>query len=73
MPRDQHYRQAGALLSDVLGADAADQAQVYQQSIDQMARLFELAEAYQDHVFGKSGNAAAGPDSPRPRPTRSAA
>lgn len=71
MPRDPHYRQAGSLLANLLGADGADQRQVYQESIEQMARLFELAEAYQDHVFGK--NTHPGAADANPRPTRSAA
>ncbi len=52
MPRDQHYRQAGQILSNVLGADAAEEQQAYRESIEHMAKLFELAEAYQNHLDG---------------------
>jgi hypothetical protein len=58
MPRDQHYHQAGQILTHVLGADAADEQQAYRESIEQIAKLFEIAEAYQDRVSGTRGSGA---------------
>ncbi len=52
MAREQYYRQARQILSHVLGADAADEQEAYRQSIEQMAKLFELAEAYEKHLAG---------------------
>jgi hypothetical protein len=63
MPREEHYRQAQHLLSDVLGADATNETKAYVDSVEQIARLAELAETYQDHlaaadVVGPSTSAA---------------
>jgi hypothetical protein len=50
MPQQPHYHKANRMISDVLGADAADQTRAIQQTIEQMAQIFELLEKYQDHA-----------------------
>jgi hypothetical protein len=46
MPQLPHYVKANDLLSNVLGADAADQSRAIAQAVNQIARLLELIEEY---------------------------
>ena len=50
MPRNHHYRQAMHLLDDVHGADACDEVTAYRQTVEQIAKLFEVSESYQSHL-----------------------
>jgi hypothetical protein len=50
MPQVPHYRKAHRLISDILGADSIDQKKAIDQTVEEMARMFELMERYQGKV-----------------------
>jgi hypothetical protein len=69
MPAEHHYRDAAKALSNVLGADAAAEREAFIQSVEHIARAFELAERYQDQLHADTTTATL----PAPRRTERAA
>jgi hypothetical protein len=67
MPRKPHYHAAMHLLDEVHGADAADEVAAYRETVERIAKLFELSERYQSHLTDSAPQTDAPPIAPGAR------